>query len=479
MSRQPRVSGPIAYGAHSATDVGRHRTGNEDSLYEGTTVFAVADGMGGHVAGEVASQTALEPVKRIDSGTWPTAAQAERALADAVREANHEVVAKATAEPDLRGMGTTLTAVLVREGRLHVAHVGDSRAYLYRPHEGMSQLTTDHTLVEQLVQEGRISRDEIATHPQRSVITRAIGVETTVDVDTLAPLALRPGDQVLLCSDGLTGPVGDDEIRRILTDHPDGDEACAALIAAANTAGGPDNITVVLLRVLEADDAAAAAPAAPEAETERREDTAEIEPPAPGTVRQIRTREAEEQGFDARSLGRLGKRMGAEPVTGSEEPPLRSPRRVLAGVVGALVLLAVVVGGGLFVASRSYYLGVDGADAVAIYRGLPQEVFGIALHRTVESSDLAVADLPAVRRDALARGIPVASVADGRERLAGLRDQAVAEPDPTPAGEPEEPSPPAPSPEPAPSPSPEPAPAPPPAPAPAAPPPPASPAPGP
>lgn len=434
MSAHARTSGPVAYTSSSATDVGKHRTGNEDRPFEGVTVFAVADGMGGHVAGEVASQTALEPLAGIDDGRWPTAAQAERALADAVRSANHEVVEKAASDRALRGMGTTLTAVLVREGRLHVAHVGDSRAYLLRPDEGMSQLTTDHTLVEQLVQEGRLSRDEIATHPQRSVITRAIGVETTVEVDTLAPLELRPGDQVLLCSDGLTGPVGDDEIRRLLTASPDPDEACAQLVAAANAAGGPDNITVVLLRVVDPEegaDASAAHDDAADAPTERHDDTAELVPLAePRGIRRIRTRQADETGFDARSLGRLGTRQGAEPVTGSEEPPLTSGRRALAGLLGALVLLLVVVGGGWFVLSRSFFVGVDDGR-VAIFSGLPNEMLGVSLHRVVEASDLQAADLAAGRRGALERGIPESSLTAAQDRIDLLRAQAEPdEPDP-------------------------------------------------
>jgi len=435
------VTGParsgdgVAYTAHSATDVGKHRTGNEDRPYEGTTVFAVADGMGGHVAGEVASQTAVEPLAGIDGGRWPTAAQAERALADAVRAANHEVVEKAASDRALRGMGTTLTAVLVREGRLHVAHVGDSRAYLLRPDEGMSQLTTDHTLVEQLVQEGRLSRDEIATHPQRSVITRAIGVETSVEVDTLAPLELRPDDQILLCSDGLSGPIGDDEIQRILMATPDGDEACAQLIAAANAAGGPDNITVVLLRILAPEDGGAAAPDdAAEAETERRDDTAELPPPAEKRgIRLIRTRQAQETGFDAQSLGRLGKRQGAEPVTGGDEPAITTGRRVLAGLIGGLVLLVVVVGGGWFILSRSFFVGVDDGR-VAVFSGLPNDLLGVRLHRLVEDSDLLVADLAPGRRGALERGIPERSLQAAQDRVELLREQA--EPEPTPEPEP-------------------------------------------
>src|SRR5687768_122861 len=172
--------------AYAKTDVGRHREGNEDNMFSGSTVFAVADGMGGHVAGEVASETALRPVSELDGATFEDPRAATDSLRAAIEAANRNVVSQAKEDPNLTGMGTTLTAVMVREGHLHLAHVGDSRAYLLRNGEEINQLTTDHTLVEQLVQDGRLSRDEVAHHPQRSVITRAIGVEHSVEVDTLA-----------------------------------------------------------------------------------------------------------------------------------------------------------------------------------------------------------------------------------------------------------------------------------------------------
>jgi PPM family protein phosphatase len=252
--------GGLRITAYGATDVGLVREGNEDSLFVGQTVFAVADGMGGHQAGEIASQKALEPVAELDESQFTSESEATGALVDAITNANASVVAEGTADPSKSGMGTTLTVVLLRSGKIHLAHVGDSRAYLLRDGERISQLTTDHTLVEQLIREGRISREQAATHPQRSVITRAIGVDAEVDVDSFPPLELEPGDQILLCSDGLTGPVSDEQITTILHDTDDGDAACAALIDAAKEGGAPDNVTVVLLRV-EGQRAPAAAPA--------------------------------------------------------------------------------------------------------------------------------------------------------------------------------------------------------------------------
>lgn len=398
---------PLRLAAHAATDVGRVRDGNEDSLFRGTTVFAVADGMGGHQAGEVASETALRPVAALDGQRFADEAEAIDALVEAIRAANRTVVAKADADPRLSGMGTTLTAATVLGSRLVVAHVGDSRAYLLSGDEPMSQLTTDHTLVEQLVQEGRLSRDEIGSHPQRSVITRAIGVDDDVEVDTFVT-EVRPGDQVLLCSDGLSGVVKDDQIADILDEHEDGDEACRALIAAANEAGGPDNITVVLLRVIGANGAVG------------EDVTVDLRSRPPGEVRQIRTRE--ESGDDwARSMSRFGAPQGVE-----GRPPVEpgsGARRTLAGILAALVLLAVVFGGGYFLLARSYFVGVE-AGVVTIYNGLPQEVAGLPLHWERSRTDLAVADLPPLRQERLAEGITVGTLGEANRLVDTLRDEA-------------------------------------------------------
>ena len=212
----------------AGTDVGRARSGNEDSYFCGRTVFAVADGLGGHQGGEVASAAAVAPLAALDG---------------------RELIDQAAGDPGLWGMGTTVTAAAVAGDRhLQLAHVGDSRAYLLRD-GSLEQLTTDHTVVGELVRRGRLTPDQAAIHPERSILTRAVGLDPRIPVDTPDPLELAPGDQVLLCSDGLTEAVPDPRIAELLTSGPDGDAACRALIDAANDAGGPDNITVVLIRV--------------------------------------------------------------------------------------------------------------------------------------------------------------------------------------------------------------------------------------
>jgi PPM family protein phosphatase len=233
----------------AGTDVGRARSGNEDSYFCGRTVLAVADGLGGHQGGEVASAAAAEPLAALDGREFADPAEAAEALTATIREANAAILDRAAGDPGLWGMGTTVTAAaLAGERHLQLAHVGDSRAYLLRD-GSLEQLTTDHTVVAELVRRGRLTPAQAAIHPERSILTRAVGLDPRVPVDTPDPLELQDGDQVLLCSDGLTEPVDDDQIAQLLSAEPDGNAACQALIDAANAAGGPDNITVVLLRV--------------------------------------------------------------------------------------------------------------------------------------------------------------------------------------------------------------------------------------
>jgi protein phosphatase len=234
----------------AGTDVGLARSGNEDSHLRGRTVYAVADGLGGHQGGEVASAMAVEPLAALDGRAFADAHQAAEALAEAIREANLAILRRARSDPELWGMGTTVTAAAVAGDRvLQLAHVGDSRAYLLRADAPLRQLTTDHTVVQEAVARGLLTRQQAAIHPQRGVVTRAVGLDPQVPVDLPEPLELEPGDQVLLCTDGLTEVVDDDRIAAVLASEADGDDACRALIAAANQGGGPDNVTVVLLRV--------------------------------------------------------------------------------------------------------------------------------------------------------------------------------------------------------------------------------------
>jgi PPM family protein phosphatase len=243
-----KEAGGMHVSGFAATDRGRVRERNEDAYHCGTTLFAVADGLGGHRAGEIASGIAIEVVAKLDQPPPDDPDEARHALMEAFAAANRAVIEKAASDPAYSGMATTLTVALLHQDQLHIAHVGDSRAYLLRDGEPLRQLTSDHTVVAQLVRQQRMSLDEAAVHPFRSVLVTAVGLEPEPLVDLLRPLDLQPGDQVLFCSDGLTEPVADETIAELLAANSDGDAACRALIDAANRAGGPDNITVVLLR---------------------------------------------------------------------------------------------------------------------------------------------------------------------------------------------------------------------------------------
>ncbi|MSO38445.1 MAG: Stp1/IreP family PP2C-type Ser/Thr phosphatase [Acidimicrobiia bacterium] len=231
----------MKFNSGAATDTGQVRKGNEDSYVVDPRLqlFAVADGVGGHQGGEVASSTALESLRASIASGVP--------MGTAVRAANDAVFAKAHADSNLRGMGTTLTAAVPVGNQIIIGHVGDSRAYLLRDGE-LQRISVDHSLVEELIAEGKITEEQAITHPQRSIITRALGIGDSVAVDEYA-VTPAPGDRLLLCSDGLTGMLRDPQISAILRREPDPTRAANALVDAANSAGGEDNITTVIIDI--------------------------------------------------------------------------------------------------------------------------------------------------------------------------------------------------------------------------------------
>ena len=236
----------------SGTDTGLQRRANEDSLLVRSPLFVVADGMGGAQAGEVASRVAVETFNAgLEDGAEP-----EQSLARQVRAANARINQLSHERAEHAGMGTTITALYVGEREVAIAHVGDSRAYCLRDGE-LLRLTEDHSLVDELIRQGRLTPEEAEEHPQRSVITRALGPEPAVDVDVRSFRA-HSGDVYLLCSDGLTTMVGEGRLRELLSAHVSLRDAGEAMIGAANGAGGKDNITVVLLRIEQAPSAAGA-----------------------------------------------------------------------------------------------------------------------------------------------------------------------------------------------------------------------------
>jgi protein phosphatase len=264
------------------SDTGRKRRQNEDAHVCEPPLFAIADGMGGAQAGEVASRLAAAAFEE-----GAAAIRGEEGVATIVRDANARIFERAVHDPAVAGMGTTATVAVVDEpaGTVTLAHVGDSRAYLYRQ-GALEQLTSDHSLVGELVRSGRLTEDEAAVHPHRSVITRALGTDAEVEVDTLT-VGVVPGDLVLLCSDGLSAMLRDEDIARVL-ESTDGAprEAAEALVSAANQAGGEDNITVVLFELVEAD--AEAAPTLAPAPDDEPGDEPDPDDPDGPTVEDVR-----------------------------------------------------------------------------------------------------------------------------------------------------------------------------------------------
>jgi serine/threonine protein phosphatase PrpC len=388
------------------TDTGQIRQGNEDAYWTGDSVFAVADGMGGHLAGEVASETALEPVAELDGRIFADGEEATRALRRAVDQANAMVARRAHDEPAFRGMGTTLTATMVEGRRLHLAHVGDSRAYLLRRGE-LDQITDDHTLVQHLINEGQISKEEAQTHPQRSIITRAIGVAHEVEIDSFT-IDLEQGDVVLLCSDGLTGVVTDDRIAETLKRFPDLERATDTLIDLANEAGGPDNITVLLLRY----DETATGPA-----SRSGGDTGELEEQqSQGPVR-VDSAGAGPDGDWANRMGRLGN-LGRGSAGREADGPGRG-RLVAVTALALVAFLVLVAAGGRWLLSRSYYVGLAD-DQVVIYQGIPTDAGPLSLSWIHEDTDLAVGEVSDFFVDDLEDGLTAVDLADARRIVEGI-----------------------------------------------------------
>src|SRR5438874_5539294 len=345
--------------AGAATDTGRVRQNNQDSYVVEDNLFVVADGVGGHRGGEVASLTAVEAVRAsFHEHEQPTLAE----LIGAVLQANRAVWERAQADPELRGMGTTLTALALvvedDEERLALVNVGDSRAYLLQQGE-LSQLTEDHSLVEELVREGRLTRQEAEVHPQRSLITRALGLEYEVEVDNwqLLPYA---GDRLLLCSDGLTTELSDDRIASLLRRLADPQEAARELVNEAKAAGGRDNITVVVVDVVDDDDRAARASEAVGA-TDR---------PSIDSTSAVGSSDGEE-GDGSRGEARAEARAAAaEPAAEREPRPRRLTWRVALFALLFLVVLAVAGGAIWWFGRNQYFVGAD-ADKVAVFKGRP------------------------------------------------------------------------------------------------------------
>lgn len=338
----------------TATHTGLVRRSNEDALFASPPLFMVADGMGGARAGEVAAGEVAKAFKQFT----PREAQPEQGLADLIVRVNRDIYRMAADAAEHRGMGTTVTAAALTGNSVGIAHVGDSRAYLWRGGE-LTQLTDDHSLVGEMLKLGKISPADVKDHPQRSVITRALGVEQTVDVDTHS-IALKGGDLFLLCSDGLHSMVSDQSIAAILARGADLDTTAGLLVEAANAGGGLDNVTVVLF--------------------------------------------SPDGSLPAGAASGQGREAG--PAAGSRKRKKRSwpgwPGTIPGRITIVLLAAAVIIGGALYATRQMYYLDVENGH-VAIYQGVPYSLGPLPLHSLYLESQVGLDTLEPFEQERVAR----------------------------------------------------------------------------
>ena len=398
----------VASDHFSHSDTGRARRANEDAYFARAPVFVVADGMGGAQAGEVASRLAIEAFERgLKDGAGVSG---EELLADRVQEANQRIHEMSQSAMNRAGMGTTITAAHVGENDVAIAHVGDSRAYRLRGEE-FTRLTEDHSLVEEMRRRGQLTAQEADEHPQRSIITRALGPEPDVVVDTRSWRGIA-GDVFLLCSDGLTSMVSEDKVADIVRAAPTLPDAGHALIDAANAAGGRDNITVVLFRledVGEAQDAAreqptsAGGPAAPLTTAEVRTAVAAAPPATQAPAASPPAAPASPPAASAPPTGSQTRKLRPKAPAAPAAKPKRTRGRRLAKVFAIIALILIPVGFGAYSANAAvYFVGTNDEGFVTLYRGLPYTLpAGVDLFTVNYVSGVPIQTLPVTRRKQL------------------------------------------------------------------------------
>ena len=415
----------LRYAARS--DVGLVRSNNQDSGYAGPHLLVVADGMGGHAGGDVASSIAIAALAPLDGESHgPDDALAE--LERSIDHARQDLVDRSVSDPELVGMGTTVTAILRAGNKLAMAHLGDSRAYLLRDGE-LTQVTTDHTFVQHLVDTGRISADEAETHPQRNVVMRVLG---DFDIDLTPDMSVReakPGDRWLLCSDGLSGFVSPETIAQTLLETPDVDECADHLLQLALRAGSTDNVTVVVADVVDVDalpDGAAPATGAQvvgSAAIDRDAPTSAADGPAARAAALVASAnaasgtEGDAADVAADAEGETGEGSGDD----EDVRPGRRPRRWVTVVAVLLVVagLGVAAWAGYRWTQTQYYVGVADGQ-VAVFRGIPEKAGPVTLSTPIELTGTRVAELPGYVVDRLETTIPAQSLDDARARAERL-----------------------------------------------------------
>ncbi|MEV5694870.1 protein phosphatase 2C domain-containing protein [Micromonospora globbae] len=399
----------LRYAAHS--DRGLIRDGNQDSVYAGPRLLAVADGMGGMAAGDVASNIVIGAMAPLDEDV-PGDALVD-ALRSAVGAANQQLRDTVDANPQLEGMGTTLTATLFSGSKLGMVHIGDSRAYLLRNGE-FTQITKDDTYVQMLVDEGRISAEEASSHPQRSLLTRALDGR---DIDPeYSVRQVLPGDRYLICSDGLSGVVSADTIAETMREYADPQQCVERLVQLALRGGGPDNITVIIADATD-------------------EDIVEATPIVGGAAARDRgmATSADTSTPAARASALSAPRSATpeeEPAGDDDEPERRRHRPVRAAAM--TLALLVILGGGLFAGwsytQRQYYVGATEDGQVAVFRGIQGQIAGLDLSTVHSRSPADLNDLTLAAQEQVKQGIPAKSEPDAERRLAELTSDSPTNP---------------------------------------------------
>ncbi len=403
----------------AVSHVGKIRANNQDSGYAGTQLFVVADGMGGHAGGDVASAIALKRVMEADR-QFASAADAEFALQSALSAANTMLAETVFEHPELTGMGTTVSAILRSGSQIAIAHIGDSRIYLLRD-GALKQITADHTFVQRLVDSGRITPEEAAVHPRRSVLMRVLGdVDAAPEIDTTV-FDVLAGDRWLLCSDGLSSYVSDDKIAQALKSLPAVKDAADRLVKESLDQGAPDNVTVVIVDIDESGESAsvpvivvgsAAAPLSFEGESGRRP----LRLPTLLLHPLKLTQAHEDSHFEPESDEYLDELI--------LEDRRRARRRRITWLVGIVVIVALIVAAlvvGYRWSQSLYYVGADG-QTVAIYRGIQQDLGPISLHSIYSETSVQLNDLPSYTRKTVEDTISAADLADATAIIKRLTD---------------------------------------------------------
>ncbi|TFB91469.1 PP2C family serine/threonine-protein phosphatase [Cryobacterium sp. HLT2-28] len=397
----------------AASHVGKIRSNNQDSGYSGRQLFMVADGMGGHAGGDVASAIATKRIIEADQ-PYRTPQDAEFALQAALIAANSQLAETVFEHTELTGMGTTVSALVVLEGEVAIAHIGDSRIYLLRDGE-LSQITVDHTFVQRLVDSGRITEQEAMVHPRRSVLMRVLGdVESSPEIDT-SILATLPGDRWLICSDGLSGVVSNTAIAAALSTDLDAQGVADRLVKESLDGGAPDNVTIVVVDIGGPDErvdvptvvGSAAAPLAFGEEPSRSRAL---------RMSSLRLHPVRETHFEPDSQDYLSELI--------EEDERRARRRKITWLMGIILLVIGIVGAaflGYQWTQTRYFVGVEGSN-VAIFQGVQQDLGPIALSSVYEDTSLKVSELRVFDRQQVQQTISATSLEDAKLIVERLHD---------------------------------------------------------